>query len=404
MVVPPRSGGSAERSSHPCRLGGALPTTGVASAVVSDRTRSRYRLISADSHVNEPPRPVDRAGPGGIRDRAPRIERFEQGDAWVIEGVTDPINFGMNACAGLAARADDGVGALRRDPPRRLRPGRAPRRDGRGRRRRRGALPDAAAVSQAIFANTDPEFHLAMVQAYNDWLSEYVAYAPERFGGLALLPNRGVEGAVAEIERVLDRPGIRGVVMGCYPNGTLEHRSPRTTRCSGTLAEAGVPLSIHVSLTQAMPSAHRSPAAGLRPLLRRAEPDRRDDLRRRVRPLPGARRRVRRGRLRLGAVLQGADRQQLPAPRSRSATSRSAICRASTSSATSTSRTSPTRSACATATTSASSACCGRATTRTSAPTGPTRGARSRRRCRACPATERELILAGNAVRLYGFG
>ena len=30
--------------------------------------------------------------------------------------------------------------------------------------------------------------------------SEYVAYAPERFGGLAMLPNRGVEGAVAEIE------------------------------------------------------------------------------------------------------------------------------------------------------------------------------------------------------------
>src|SRR5262249_62053557 len=32
------------------------------------------------------------------------MKRFEQGDAWVIEGVKDPINFGMNACAGLAPR------------------------------------------------------------------------------------------------------------------------------------------------------------------------------------------------------------------------------------------------------------------------------------------------------------
>ncbi|HET7720425.1 MAG TPA: hypothetical protein VFK43_10695, partial [Acidimicrobiales bacterium] len=59
------------------------------------------RLISADSHVNEPGDLwVDRV-PAKLRDRAPRIERFDQGDAWVIEGVDDPITFGMNACAGL---------------------------------------------------------------------------------------------------------------------------------------------------------------------------------------------------------------------------------------------------------------------------------------------------------------
>ena len=61
-----------------------------------------YQLISADSHVNEPPDLwLDRV-PAALRDRAPRIEHFDEGDAWVIEGVRDPINFGMNACAGLA--------------------------------------------------------------------------------------------------------------------------------------------------------------------------------------------------------------------------------------------------------------------------------------------------------------
>ena len=57
-------------------------------------------------------------------------------------------------------------------------------------------------LSQAVFANTDADFHLALVQAYNDWLSEYVGHAPSRFAGLALLPNRGADAALAEIERV----------------------------------------------------------------------------------------------------------------------------------------------------------------------------------------------------------
>src|SRR4051812_50184800 len=62
----------------------------------------RYRLISADSHFNEPPDLFTERVPAALKDRAPKIQRFDEGDAWVIEGVKDPINFGMNACAGLA--------------------------------------------------------------------------------------------------------------------------------------------------------------------------------------------------------------------------------------------------------------------------------------------------------------
>src|SRR6516165_1955825 len=67
-----------------------------------ERTRDQYRLISADSHVNEPPDLWTSRVPAEYRDRAPRIERFDDGDAWVLEGVADPITFGMNACAGMA--------------------------------------------------------------------------------------------------------------------------------------------------------------------------------------------------------------------------------------------------------------------------------------------------------------
>ena len=131
---------------------------------------------------------------------------------------------------------------------------------------------------------------------------------------------------------MLGRPGIRGALIGCYPNGTLEI-TDEDDAVWARLVEAGVPLNIHVSLSQHMPAAHRAALPGYGRFF--------DAPNRIVQMIfagvfdrfPELDGRRRRGRLRLGPVLQGADRQQLPAPRRRSATSRSRRCRASTSSA-----------------------------------------------------------------------
>jgi predicted TIM-barrel fold metal-dependent hydrolase len=221
---------------------------------------SRNRLISADSHVNEPGDLWTSRVPAEFRERAPRIVSLDAGDAWVIEGVADPINFGMNACAGLAPQdmhawsrfADLRPGGY--DPAARTKEMDADGVDAE-------VLYPTPRLAQGVVANTDAEFHAALVRAYNDWLSEYAAHAPDRFGGLALLPNRGAPSAVAEFERVWGRPGIRGVMIGCYPNGTLEP-SADDDAVWARLAEAAVPLSIHVSLSQAMPAAHRVPLPG----------------------------------------------------------------------------------------------------------------------------------------------
>jgi predicted TIM-barrel fold metal-dependent hydrolase len=116
-------------------------------------------------------------------------------------------------------------------------------------------------LSQAIFANPDADYHLTMVRAYNDWIAEYAGYAPERFGALAMLPNVGIDAALAEIDRVLELRGVRGVVMGRYPNGSLEIM-PEDEKVFGALAERGVPLSIHVSLAAGMPASHRAKLPG----------------------------------------------------------------------------------------------------------------------------------------------
>jgi predicted TIM-barrel fold metal-dependent hydrolase len=112
-----------------------------------------------------------------------------------------------------------------------------------------------------VAANPDPELHLAMIQAYNDWLSEFAAVAPAKFGALVMLPNCGAEAAVAEADRVWGRPGVRGFLMTAYPNGTLEPTG-EDDKVWANLTEKGASLNVHVSMTLSMPSAHKSPLPG----------------------------------------------------------------------------------------------------------------------------------------------
>ena len=57
--------------------------------------------ISADSHITEPPNCyVDYIDPK-FRDRAPRMKRLDKvGDAFVIEGMDQPVPMGLVAAAG----------------------------------------------------------------------------------------------------------------------------------------------------------------------------------------------------------------------------------------------------------------------------------------------------------------
>ena len=210
-----------------------------------------YRLIDADTHVNEPPDLWTARVAAKYRDRVPHMERFEQGDAWLGEGVSEPINFGFNASATLprAARAPwvrfEDIPAGGYEPAERL-------------KELDEDLIDAAVfyptprLSHIVIANQDPDLHLAMVRAYNDWLIDYCAFEPSRLGAIVLLPNRGIEQALAEIERVGHRTGVTGALMGCYPHGDTD-LIEEDDRVFHALAEAGLPLHVHVGLVNEFP-------------------------------------------------------------------------------------------------------------------------------------------------------
>jgi predicted TIM-barrel fold metal-dependent hydrolase len=206
---------------------------------------SEWRLVSADSHINEPPDLWTARVPARFVDRAPRIERLERGDAWVMEGALDPINFGANCNAGLPPeqrpawiRWED-VRPGGYDPSARLSEQDEDAVDAE-------VLYPTPRVSHQVFWHTaDRDFHLACVKAYNDWLSEFASYSPDRLWGVAMLPNVGADEAAAELRRVMALPGIRGVLIGQYPHGG-ELISGEDDGLWAAAEQEGAPVSIHV--------------------------------------------------------------------------------------------------------------------------------------------------------------
>ena len=215
------------------------------------RTRTEYRLISADTHVLEPADLWTSRVDARYRDRVPRIEWLEKGGAWIIEGTKEPISFGFTMSAGRKAedltdwlRPDEVDPASWGDPKARL------------------DIQDADNVDaellfpnrpfQGVVGNRDADLHNAMVRVYNDWLSEYCAYAPTRLGGLAAIPNRGVAAAVAEVERTAQLPGIVGFLLNAYPHGgtTIDLADDPVFEA---VAATGKPLAIHIMLNDDMP-------------------------------------------------------------------------------------------------------------------------------------------------------
>ena len=219
-----------------------------------------YKLISADGHLN---------GPGDIwttrvsqkyRDQVPRVEPRPEGDAWVCEGF-EARGFGWEACAG---RAPDQQGEWCRyedihpggyDPKARVEEQIADGVDAE-------LLFPMGFASGYVKGTKDPDFHYEMVRAYNDFLSEFCSYAPDRLVGAAMIPSRGVDQALAEIKRCQDLPGLGAWLLQSYPNGTTRIGDADEPVWS-LVEETGKPLTIHIGLTDRPPGAKRMSVRGL---------------------------------------------------------------------------------------------------------------------------------------------
>jgi predicted TIM-barrel fold metal-dependent hydrolase len=177
-----------------------------------------YRVVSADSHLEIPPdRWTDRV-PVAFRDRAPRRVRLANGgDGWAIEGR--PLHVvGMELCAGRPFEEFE--------PTARSYEGAA----GTGSPEQRLAEQDADGVDAEVLfpgicgpnfwrgvANDDA--YRSIVRAYNDFLAdEYCAVDRSRLVGLGVIPETGIDDALAELRHCQER-GLRGICLNAWPAG-----------------------------------------------------------------------------------------------------------------------------------------------------------------------------------------
>jgi predicted TIM-barrel fold metal-dependent hydrolase len=181
----------------------------------------RYTRISADCHIDLcwlPPDLFTSNASAAMKEHMPYVTEGPKGPRWVTK---KGANFGLMNGMGSAGREyvpgkihrsdrmastglyEDGKRGIRRltDPELRLKD---QERDG-----------VQAEILYGILGATrrlnDAEAAVELVRIYNEWLAGFSDAHPDRYAGLACIPNSPVEAAVQEMRRVIKRGGVRGL-------------------------------------------------------------------------------------------------------------------------------------------------------------------------------------------------
>jgi uncharacterized protein len=200
--------------------------------------------ISADSHVTEPPGTyIDRIDPK-YRDRAPRMHYHEQlGDVMLIDNGKSLVPFWLVAAAGRPTEQ------VRLDSKKRwedLWPG--------------GWDPVArlkdqdidGVVAEVIYPSVgmllcnypDVDYKRACFRAYNEWIAEFSATAPDRLIAMGQTAVRTPEEGIRDIEE-MKAMGLRGVMLpGLPPNEDYDH--PMYDEMWDAIVELEMPPSFHI--------------------------------------------------------------------------------------------------------------------------------------------------------------
>lgn len=202
-------------------------------------------IISADSHVMEPPGTyIDRID-HKYRDRAPRVVFTpDRGDTYVIDGMTDTIPMGLVAAAGKTAE-ELGVAAVKArfedlhrggwDPVARI-----------ADQDRDGVYAEIIypSVGMVLCNHPDADYKKACFDAYNLWISEYCDSNRERLLGCGQTTMRSPQEGIEDLRRI-KQMGLRGVMMPGFPE-LEDYDSPIYDEFWAAAVELGLPLSFHI--------------------------------------------------------------------------------------------------------------------------------------------------------------
>jgi len=181
-----------------------------------------YEVISADCHIDLcwlPPDLFTSSAPAHLQDRMPYVTNGPDGPYWTTRsGANLGLQNGMGSAGrkyvpGAIYRSDrmaatglyeDGKKGIRRisDPELRLQD---QERDGVQAEVLYGILGTARRLN-------DPEAAIEVYRIYNTWLADFCKTHPDRYAGLACIPNTDIAAAVAEITRSA-KMGLRGAEL-----------------------------------------------------------------------------------------------------------------------------------------------------------------------------------------------
>jgi uncharacterized protein len=200
-------------------------------------------IISADSHITEPPGCyVDRID-HKYKDTAPHMVRDDKmGDVFVIEGMKKPIPMGLVAAAGQDAKDLKMFGAkfddLHRggwDPEARM-----------ADQKRDGVDAEVIypTVGMMLCNHEDYDYKKACFDAYNLWIAEYCAAHPDRLLGLGQTAMRSVEEGIQDVRKMKEM-GLRGVMLPGNPQ-VSDYDDPIYDQFWQATVDMDMPISFHI--------------------------------------------------------------------------------------------------------------------------------------------------------------
>jgi predicted TIM-barrel fold metal-dependent hydrolase len=221
------------------------------------------KLVSADSHVNEPGdlwvERIDKA----FRDRAPRVvdnlPGRQPGSYLVLEDIP-PIHLTQGLGAGKKPEElptffqqttykDARRGGW--DPAERLKDMEMDGVEGE-------VIYTTLGFRQFWFK--DAALQQACFRAYNNWLAEYCSYAPKQLAGLALISLYDIEEAVRELQRCR-QIGLKGAMIWASPPEDRPYSAPLYDPFWAAAQDLHMPLSLH-AITGMGPESQATRAMG----------------------------------------------------------------------------------------------------------------------------------------------
>jgi predicted TIM-barrel fold metal-dependent hydrolase len=205
-----------------------------------------YRIISADSHMTEPPDLWVERLDKKYRDRAPRVvDQYndKKGAYFVCEDLKPfPVGgiFGSGKTAEeLPAHFKKGYEAAPKsvwDPSERLKE-----------QDQDGVSAEVLYTSLGMFLYglEDAELRTACFKTYNDFVAEYCSTHPKRLIGLGLIALEDIDAGVKELERCAQK-GLRGAMIWASPPDDQPYTDPAYDPFWTAAQELQMPLSLHI--------------------------------------------------------------------------------------------------------------------------------------------------------------